>query len=150
MNALTSAVEFLPTDGSSGTPPWIIYVLFAIALISTAIAIFSDSKSLCSSCLVVLSAVVMVMVAAFINDQTVRLENKANLVSNIRTVYDLDEVILEKDTLSLIRDKNEAVVEVRKDDLYGQAVLTQDPETYEPKLTPSASSETMDKWLEKK
>lgn len=139
--SMSAQQEFLPTnlliDANTFGITLIVGVLLCLVLSFT--ALFTESKkvrvlAIVGTFLAIMGTVVLStinMVEIQTQEAEVPATNKANLITNIETVYDVDWVRVDKAFYN-----NEPVeVFLSQDEVVYNALVIQDPETFEPSVT---------------
>lgn len=152
MNAVVAVAEFLPTDSSKffNEGVFLGFVIFALvcSIILSPVGTRRTWLAVTAACSMLACLVIIVVtIGGNVYEDH---ENKKNMKSNVLTVYNLDDVKIDHWTVNNVNSGERSKVTILRDGMDADVYLSQDPETYEPTLTPGPSTADLTEWLTKK
>lgn len=151
MNTVAAVTEFLPTDNSD---PVSNGLLLAMCLVTAAFAVWVVTIPTSKKLIVFSSCFIFVLLAAItvgmIGNISATQKNRDNLEANIMSVYNLEDVKVHSWNVNSVNQEKRSKVTILRDGMDADVYLSQDPETYEPTLTPGPSTDDVAEWLSKK
>lgn len=142
MIATLASTEFLPTNTSAMDSPFMIVAfvlsgLIVIASIAFCILQWDESEAVYYVLIGVMIALALSGGAWAILSESAAKTNRNNLTENIKTVYDIENVMFEDEAAKdkKISEPSPLTVTVTKDGKAYKVILNQDKKTYEPNLS---------------